>query len=82
VTAVTHTGWTLKSIVYAAAIVSLASIAVVVTIGLDQPDPARSAALGPQWQCSRMVFVWTTCTRVKQAEAASVRLPGNRSVGG
>ena len=77
-----HNGWTLKSLVYAAAIVSLASIAVVVTIGLDQPDPARSAALGPQWQCSRMVFVWTTCIRVKQAEAASVRLPGNRSVGG
>ena len=78
----THNGWTLKSLVYAAAIVSLASIAVVVTIGLDQPDPARSAALGPQWQCSRTVFVWTTCTRVKQAEAISVRQPGNRSVGG
>ncbi len=78
----THNGWTLKSLVFAAAIVSLASIAIVVTIGLDQPDPARSAALGPQWQCSRMVFVWTTCTRVKQAEATSVRLPGSRPIGG
>ena len=72
----THNGWTLKGLVCAAAIISLASIAVVVTIGLDQPDPARSAALGPQWQCSRMVFVWTTCTRVKRAEAATVRLAG------
>ena len=69
-----HKWWTSKSFVFAVVIASLACVAVVVAIGLARPDPVSSAALGPDWQCSRLAFVWTTCIRLKQAEAVEVRV--------
>ena len=66
-----HNSWTPKSLIFAAAIASLACVAV---IGLAYPEPVSSAGLGPDWQCSRLAFVWTTCSRVKQAKAVSVRV--------
>ena len=56
--------WTRKNFVLAAAVVALALIGFVV-IGVSYPEPAASAALGPDWQCSRLAFVFTTCSRVK-----------------
>ena len=71
----THSWWTPKRFASLAAMVSLASVvAVVVAIGLAYPEPVPSAALGPDWQCSRLAFVWTTCTRLKHAQSASTRL--------
>ena len=62
--------WTRKNLVLAAAAAALAFIGFVV-IGVSYPEPAASAALGPDWQCSRLAFVWTTCTRLKRANTAS-----------
>jgi hypothetical protein len=64
-----HNVWTAKNLIFIAAIVSLACVAAVVGIGLVYPEPVSSAALGPDWQCSRLAFVWTTCTRLTQARA-------------
>ena len=71
-----HNWWTPKSFIFAAAIASLACVAVIVGIGLVSPEPVSNAALGPDWQCSRVAYVWTTCSRPKHAKAASVRLAG------
>jgi hypothetical protein len=38
------------------------------------PEPVASAALGPDWQCSRLVFVFTTCSRIKRSQSTAVRL--------
>ena len=64
--------WTRKYIVLAAA-VALAFIGFVV-IGVSYPEPAASAALGPEWQCSRLAFIFTTCSRVRQSKSMAIRL--------
>jgi hypothetical protein len=69
-----HNGWIPKRLVFAAAIASLAGVAVIGAIGLAYPQPVPSAALGPDWQCTRQAFVWTTCTRVTQARPAPFRM--------
>ena len=72
-----HNGWTPGRFLAVAAIASLACVAV--AIGLAYPEPVPSAGLGPDWQCSRLALVWTSCTRLKQARAAVVgvaREPG------
>ena len=65
--------WTAKNLAFVAAIVSLACVAAFVAIGLVYPEPVSSAALGPDWQCSRLAFVWTTCTRLNRTKSASAR---------
>jgi hypothetical protein len=67
-----HIRWTPKRIIVAAAVAACAAI--VAATGLVAPEPESNAALGPGWQCSRLAFVWTTCSRVKLAQAAPVRL--------
>ena len=62
--------WTPKNFVLAAAIVLFACVAGGVAIGLAYPEPVSSAALGPDWQCSRMAFVWTTCSRRRKRGCA------------
>ena len=71
-----HHRWTPRSLVLAAAIVLFACVAGAAATGLVRPEPVASAALGPDWQCSRLAFVWTTCSRAKHAQSASVRLAG------
>jgi hypothetical protein len=56
-----------KNLVFAVTILSLACVAAVVAFGLVYPEPVQSAALGPEWQCTRLAFVGTTCTRVTRA---------------
>lgn len=65
--------WTRKYLVLAAA-VALACAVGFATFGLSAPEPVLSAALGPDWQCSRLAFVFTTCSRVKHSQATPVRL--------
>ncbi len=69
-----HHWWTRKRLVFTLALVSLACIAAAVVMGLGSPEPAQSAALGPQWQCSRLAFVFTICSRVSEIERAIVRV--------
>jgi hypothetical protein len=73
--------WTRKNLVYTLALVSLACVVAFVAVGLASPEPFQSAALGPHWQCSRMAFVFTICSRVSQVESAiagAVRTPSCR----
>ena len=65
--------WTRRNFSLAAAIVALALIGFVV-IGVSYPEPAASAALGPDWQCSRLAFVFTTCSRAKHSQSMTVRV--------
>lgn len=67
-----HQPWTAKEIAVVAAVVMLATIAAVLSIGLAFPEPIPNAALGPDWQCSRLAFVFTTCTRIQRAVSARV----------
>jgi hypothetical protein len=69
-----HNWWTRKHLVFTLALVSLACVAAALAIGLNSPDPLQSAALGPQWQCSRLAFVFTICSRVPEIERAIVRV--------
>ncbi|HBY25649.1 MAG TPA: hypothetical protein DEH75_03700 [Bradyrhizobium sp.] len=39
-----------------------------VSLTLASPEQVSSAGLGPGWQCSRVAFVLTTCTRAGEAE--------------
>ena len=50
-----HNWWTRKNLVLAAAVVALAFIGFIV-IGVSYPEPAASAALGPDWHCSRLAL--------------------------
>ena len=67
-----HSWWTRKNLVLAAA-VSLACAVAFLAVGLSYPEPAASAALGPDWQCSRLALVFTTCSRIKHTQAVPVR---------
>ena len=69
-----HDWWTRKHLVFILALVSLACIVAFVAVGLASPEPLQSAALGPHWQCSRLAFVFTICSRVSEAEPAIVRV--------
>ena len=69
-----HNWWTSRNFIFVAAVASLACVAI--AIGLAHPEPVPNAALGPDWQCSRLAFVWTSCTRLKQARAAVVGAAG------
>jgi hypothetical protein len=66
-----HRLWTSKGIALAGA---LAVAGTVLSVGLASPEPVASAALGPEWQCSRIAFVLTTCTRIEQAGRAAPRV--------
>jgi hypothetical protein len=68
-----HDWWTRKYLVLAVAVVALAFMGFVV-VGVSYPEPGASAALGPDWQCSRLAFVFTTCSRLKQGQATPVRV--------
>ena len=66
--------WIRRSLVLAAAAVALACAIGLATFGLSTPEPVASAALGPDWQCSRLIFIFTTCSRVKHTESTPVRV--------
>ena len=66
--------WTRRILVLSVAVVTLIAIAAALSIGLAYPEPISNAALGPDWQCTRVAFVLTTCRRsVRTNAAASVR---------
>jgi hypothetical protein len=69
-----HNWWTRKHLVFILAFVSFACVIAFVAAGLAAPEPFQSAALGPHWQCSRLAFVFTICSRVSEAERAIVRV--------
>ena len=68
-----HNWWTRKNLVLVAAVIALAFTGFFM-IGVSHPEPAASAALGPDWHCSRLAFVFTTCSRVRDSQIVAVRL--------
>ena len=72
-----HNWWTRKSLFMAAAAVALASAIGVFATGVSYPEPVARGTLGPDWQCSRLAFVFTTCSRAKHTEAMPVRMAKN-----
>jgi hypothetical protein len=71
VTGMARNWWNAKNLFFVVAIVLLACVTAVLAIGLVYPEPVSSAALGPDWQCSRLAFVWTTCSRLNRTKSAS-----------
>jgi hypothetical protein len=43
-------------------------------IGVPYAEPAARAALGPDWHCSRLAFVFTTCSRVRNSQSTAMRV--------
>ena len=62
--------WIRRVLVVAAAAVALASA---IVMAGSVPEPGAGAALGPEWQCGRLVFVFTTCSRVRHTQAVTIR---------
>ena len=52
-------------------LVTLFAVTVTVAMGLMYPGPVSSGALGPDWQCTRLAFVLTTCSPVVRFQTAS-----------
>ena len=61
--------WSGKGAALAAAGAAGAVLVAYLSLTLASPEPVSNAALGPEWQCSRVAFVLTTCTRATEAEA-------------
>ncbi|MEN3348233.1 MAG: hypothetical protein V7632_1868 [Bradyrhizobium sp.] len=59
--------WSGKGVALAAAVAASAVLLAVLSYAMASPEAVSSAALGPEWQCSRVAFVLTTCTRVSGA---------------
>jgi hypothetical protein len=66
--------WTPKNLVLAAGGLVLAGVLGLALFGLSTPEPVASAALGPDWHCSRLVFIFTTCSRIKHSQSRPARL--------
>jgi hypothetical protein len=54
------------------AVVTLVAITAAVAIGMTHPEPVPSGMLGPEWQCTRLALVFTSCTRIAAVKTASV----------
>lgn len=49
----------------------LVAMSAAVAMGLSYSEPVSSGALGPDWQCARLAFVFTSCTRVARLKTAA-----------
>ena len=63
------------------AISAAACVVALLSIGLTAHEPVASAALGPEWQCSRLAFVLTTCSRTEHLKSTSARLRKEQAPG-
>jgi hypothetical protein len=71
-----HDWWTRKHLIFMFAFVSLACVVALVAAGLTEPFPG--VEIGPDWQCSRLAFVFTVCSPVSQADRAFARVSRER----
>ena len=53
-----------RPVAVSVAVVTLVAVAAAMAIGLAHPEPVSSVTLGPDWQCTRLALVFTSCTRV------------------
>ncbi|MCA6121680.1 hypothetical protein J6500_07160 [Bradyrhizobium sp. WSM 1704] len=59
--------WSGRGVAIATAVVTCAALVVLVSWSVVSPAAVSSGALGPEWQCSRVAFVLTTCIRAAEA---------------
>jgi len=52
-------------------VVTLVAVTAAVAMGLANPEPVSSGMLGPDWQCTRLAFVFTSCTHVVRYKTAA-----------
>jgi hypothetical protein len=71
-----------RPVAVSVAVVTLVAVAAAMAIGLAHPEPVSSGTLGPDWQCTRLALVFTSCTHVvrfktaaEQGKAPSCRRP-------
>ncbi len=67
----TRFAWSFRGVVVSVAVVALVVVAATVSIGLAYPEPISSGALGPDWQCTRLAMVLTSCAQVVRTEAVA-----------
>ena len=69
----------IRPVAASVAVITLVAVAAAMAIGIAHPEPVSSGALGPDWQCTRLALVFTSCTpivRIKTAAiAAEVKAP-------
>ena len=53
--------WLSKRLAVSLVVVTLVAVAAAVAFSLAYPEPVSSAELGPDWQCTRLAMVFTTC---------------------
>ena len=61
----------LRPVAVSVVVVTLVGVAAAMAIGLTHPGPVSSGALGPDWQCTRLALVLTSCTRVVPLKAVA-----------
>ncbi|KJC59926.1 hypothetical protein UP10_14640 [Bradyrhizobium sp. LTSPM299] len=66
--------WSRKAVVLATVVVTCACLVAFVAFSLASPEQVSSAALGPDWQCSRVAFVLTTCSRVDNVATGAIQV--------
>jgi hypothetical protein len=70
-TVMTRFAWSFRGVVVSVAVVALVAVAATISIGLAYPEPVSSGALGPDWQCTRLAMVLTSCARVARTETVA-----------
>ena len=55
----------------AAGVVAVTLAAVTAAAAMMYPESVPSGALGPDWQCTRTAFVFTSCSRVVRFKTAA-----------
>jgi len=66
-----HPWWIRRILVVAAAMAALSGALV---LAGTPPEPVAGAALGPEWQCSRLIFVFTSCSRIRHTQSTPARV--------
>ena len=62
------------------AVITLVAVAAAMAIGIAHPEPVSSGALGPDWQCTRLALVFTSCTPVARIKTAAVAVEAKAPV--
>lgn len=66
--------WSRRGFAWLAAIAAIGIGAAVLAAGSASQETLAGAALGPDWQCSRIAFVMTSCTRTEPANSERARV--------
>lgn len=67
----TRTSRLLRPFALSIVVVTLVAVATAMAVGITNPEPVSSGVLGPDWQCTRLALVFTSCTRVLPVKAAA-----------